>query len=146
MEIMPDFHPVILHFPIVLFWTGLVFDLLSWVWKKQTYPAGHWIIIAAALMSIPTVITGLMAADELPPSPDIIHHRNMALITASFGLLHAAFRLYILMKNKIFRGSLLVLLSLINVGLVSLTAEYGGIVAFKKGIFLRPSSEPLQPR
>ncbi|MBS0615983.1 MAG: hypothetical protein JSR58_05470 [Verrucomicrobia bacterium] len=136
---MPDFHPVVLHFPIVLFWTGLVFDLINWVWKKQTYPAGHWIIIAAALMSIPTALTGLLAMDEVPLNADVIHHRNMALITVSFGLLHAAFRFYILLKHKIFKSILLVVLSVVNVALVSITAELGGIVAFHKGIFLKPS-------
>lgn len=128
---MPDIHPLLVHFPIVLFWTGLVFDLIGWAWKKQTYPAGHWIIIAAALMSIPTALTGLLASMQYAPSIEIDHHRNMAIATVSFGLLHAAFRFYILRKNKIFNGGLLVLLSLINVALVSTTAAYGGIVEEK---------------
>ena len=135
-----EFHVVILHFPIVLFWTGLVFDLLGWIWKCKVYPTGHWIIIAAALLAIPTVLTGLEAADEFPGNSAVILHRNMALITLAVGLCQAAFRLYLVMKKKAFRSSILVLFSLINVLLVSITAEFGGVIAFGKGVIVKPKS------
>jgi uncharacterized membrane protein len=132
-----ELHVVILHFPIVLFWTGLVFDLLGWIWKCQVYPTGHWIIIAAALLAIPTVLTGLEAADAFPGNPAVILHRNMALITLAVGFCHAVLRLYLVLKKKTFRSSLLVFFSLINVLLVSITAEFGGVIAFGKGILIK---------
>lgn len=134
-------HTVLLHFPIVLFWTALVYDLLGWVWKLKTYPAGHWIVVIAAVMAIPTVITGLLAADDIPETPTILTHRNLALATLAYGFLHAVFRLTLIVKKKSFNQSLLVLFSLVNVLLISITAEYGGKVAFGRGLFLAPEEK-----
>jgi uncharacterized membrane protein len=127
-----QWHVVILHFPIVLFWTALVYDLLGAVWKKDVYPAGHWIVIAAALLTIPTVLTGLDRSEEYLTNPYIFIHRNFALATLVFGLFHGAFRYLLINRKKRANRVLLVVLSLINVTLVSITAEYGGKIAFGK--------------
>lgn len=136
-----DLHPVILHFPIVLLWTAFVYDLLGWIWKFRVYPAGHWILIAAALMAIPTVITGLIAADDQPPYPDIPIHRNLALATLAYSLIHAAFRFFLIYRKKSLKPFIFVLLSFFNVLLVTITAEYGGRVAFGQGVFTTPPPE-----
>ena len=55
-------HVVLIHFPIALFLASVVFDLLA-QWKKNaTLAAVAWYnLLFAALMAIPTVITGLLA-------------------------------------------------------------------------------------
>lgn len=125
-----DFHPVILHFPIVLLWTALIFDLL------KAYPAGHWLVISAALLAIPTVITGELAADHRPPCSFVEIHEALGITTLSFSLCHAAFRYFVLLKKKKIPHFIFVGLCLVNVILVTVTAEFGGAVAFGKGIFL----------
>lgn len=136
-----DWHVIILHFPIVLFWTAFVYDLLGWVMKFKVYPAGHWIVIIATLIAIPTVLTGIEYAEAHPPNPDITIHHNWALATLSYALLHASLRLYIIVAKKSFKSLLFVCLSFINVLLVSITAEYGGAAAFGKAIFITPHEE-----
>ncbi|MBS0647741.1 MAG: hypothetical protein JSS10_00785 [Verrucomicrobia bacterium] len=126
-------HVILLHFPIVLFWTALVYDLLGAVWKVHVYPAGHWIVIVAALLTIPTVITGLDRAEDFVGNPYILLHRNFALATLVFALFHGAFRLLLVSRKKKVSKVLLVILSLISVTLVSITAHFGGEVAFGKG-------------
>jgi uncharacterized membrane protein len=125
---------VILHFPIVLFWTAFVYDLLGAVWKVHVYPAAHWILIVGAVLAIPTVFTGLEMAELRVGNPYVLIHRDWALATFSFALLHAAFRLYLIVRHRTVNKYILIFLSLITVSLVSITAEYGGRVAFGKTI------------
>lgn len=125
------FHPVLLHFPIVLLFTALAFDIL----KKST--TAHWIVIVAAAIAIPTVITGLEASETYHPGLAFIEiHERWALITLSYTILHALFRAYILLKKRVFSLYLFIALSLVNVALVSVTAEYGGMVTRGVGIWI----------
>jgi uncharacterized membrane protein len=128
-----QWHVIFLHFPIVLFWTALVYDLLGAVRKVQVYPAGHWIVIIAALLTIPTVIAGLDRAEDFVEDPNILLHRNFALATLVFALFHGFFRFLLVTRKKKASKALLVFLSLINVILISITAHYGGEVAFGNG-------------
>jgi uncharacterized membrane protein len=123
-------HVILLHFPIVLFWTALVYDLLGAVWKVHVYPAGHWIAIIAALLTIPTVLTGLDRAEDFVEDPRILIHRNFALATLVFALFHGVFRFLLVSRKKKAPKVLLVILSLISVTLVSITAHFGGEIAF----------------
>jgi uncharacterized membrane protein len=55
-------HVVLIHFPIALFLAGVAFDFLAH-WKKQRLLAAtaYYNFFAAALMTIPVLITGLLA-------------------------------------------------------------------------------------
>ena len=128
-----EWHVIILHFPIVLFYTGLVFDLLGALFKVKVYPAGHWIVIMAAVLTIPTVITGLELTDAFEKNKYFIIHRNWGLATLAFGLLHGYYRCYILKKHKMVHPWILSGLSLVSVFLVSMTADWGGLVGFGYG-------------
>jgi uncharacterized membrane protein len=133
-----DFHPALLHFPIVLFFTVLVFDCLFLMGKiKESYYAAHWIVIVAAILAIPTVITGLYASElGHADNPYILIHRNWALTTLAYSLGHAIFRAYVIRKKRIFPAYVFVLISLINVGLIAVTGEYGGLITRGKGFWI----------
>ena len=55
-------HPLLVHFPIALFSTGLFFDILYRVFNKEELDhAGFWTMLMA-LISVPfTIISGLIA-------------------------------------------------------------------------------------
>jgi uncharacterized membrane protein len=55
-------HVVLIHFPIALFIAGVAFDVLGH-WRKEALlaAAASYNFLAAALMTVPTVITGLLA-------------------------------------------------------------------------------------
>jgi uncharacterized membrane protein len=55
-------HVVLIHFPIALFIAGVAFDALA-QWKKQRLlaAAAYYNLFAAALMTIPVLITGVLA-------------------------------------------------------------------------------------
>ncbi|MBP7074761.1 MAG: DUF2231 domain-containing protein [Rhabdochlamydiaceae bacterium] len=125
-----QFHVVVLHFPIVLFWTAFVYDILGAFFKVNSYPAAHWFLMIAAATAVPTVITGLLAFHFKADNPYVLIHRNWALITFSFAFFYALYRFYLLHKRSPGPKILLVILSGITVLLISITAEYGGKVAF----------------
>ena len=55
-------HVVLIHFPIALFLAGVAFDFLAH-WKKQRLlaAAAYYNFFAAALTTIPVLITGILA-------------------------------------------------------------------------------------
>lgn len=143
-----ELHPAIIHFPIVLIFMALVFDIFFWFKEREIFQSiAGWLVMIAAIIIIPTAITGFLASDFYPEGdPDVTRHQYMAIATAIFTFGYAIFRGYALFNNKIYPLYLFLILSLINVGLVTLTAEFGGIVVRGKGIIfdsLRPKGTPL---
>jgi uncharacterized membrane protein len=143
-----EFHPAIIHFPIVLIFTAFVFDILYWLKKITIFQTiANWLLIIVAVILIPVALTGFLAKDFYPlGDPDVLRHQNMAIVTAIYTIGYALFRGYVLFNHKIFSVYLFLILSLINVGLINTTAEFGGIVVRGKGIMtdsLRPTGSPL---
>ena len=74
-------HPIFNHFPIALFVTSVGFDLLAW-WRPQVRVNGWPLLWIAALMAVPTTITGLIAHipyenTDLPAlPPDVVKSRG----------------------------------------------------------------------
>ena len=55
-------HVVLIHFPIALFFTAVVFDLIAYWTKRRTFAgAAYYNLLAAALATIPTFVTGIIA-------------------------------------------------------------------------------------
>ena len=55
-------HVVLIHFPIALFTAAVAFDYLSFLTKSRSLAsAAYFNLLGAALVSIPTVVTGLLA-------------------------------------------------------------------------------------
>jgi uncharacterized membrane protein len=55
-------HVVLIHFPIALFIAGVAFDFLA-QWTKQRFlaAAAYCNLLAAAVMAVPTLVTGVLA-------------------------------------------------------------------------------------
>ncbi len=55
-------HVVLIHFPIALFIMGVAFDFLAqWTGKKSLADAARFNLLAAAVSTLPTLATGLLA-------------------------------------------------------------------------------------
>ena len=55
-------HVVLIHFPIALFIIGVLFDFLAqWTKKPLLAAAAYYNLFAAALTTIPVLITGILA-------------------------------------------------------------------------------------
>src|SRR5215472_1881455 len=55
-------HVVLIHFPIALFIAGAAFDFLAqWTKRRALALVAYWNFLVAALATIPTMLTGLLA-------------------------------------------------------------------------------------
>lgn len=128
-EAIGRFHPVFLHFPIVLFTAALVCDLLNYFNKVKAFTAGHWFIIFGTLACIPTIVTGLAAAESFDPTdPILIKHLYLGYATGICGSLYAGLRISAMWWPLPLRPVHYVWLSILMVALVSWASDYGGLI------------------
>lgn len=136
-----ELHPAIIHIPIALIIGTLIFDFLFWVTKREIFQTiAGWSIIVAAITLVPTAFTGFLAKEfYAADDPDVLRHQYMAIATALFTISYAIFRGYVFATQRIYSIYLFLLLSLLNVVLVSITAEFGGSVVRGEGIIINSS-------
>src|SRR3984893_19431168 len=63
-----NFHPVFVHFPIVLWFAALLFELLA-VWRRsdEMQRTASRMLYLGTLAAIVTILTGLVAEKSVPP-------------------------------------------------------------------------------
>jgi uncharacterized membrane protein len=60
--IIPNFHVILIHFPIAMLGAGVMIELFSFLWRRSSFrTAGQWMILLGTLGAIPAVTTGLYA-------------------------------------------------------------------------------------
>ena len=124
-----QFHPLFLHFPIVLFTAALITDLLNYFGKTHVFAAGHWLIIAGVIFCIPTIITGLEASLSFAPDNYLIEkHRFLGFATGITGSFYAGLRISAMLWKLPLKPLHYVFLSVLLVALVSWTSDYGGLI------------------
>lgn len=124
-----QFHPIFLHFPIVLFTAALIADLLNYFGKKRAFVAGHWLIIIGVITCIPTIITGLAAEVNFNPNDYLLQkHRSLGFATGISGSLYAGLRISTILWNLSLKPIHYLFLSVLLVALVSWTSDYGGLI------------------
>jgi len=91
---MPDPHPFMVHFPVGLLVTGLLFDLTGTALShRELTRAGWWVQLSGTIMLAAAITTGMLAAQRSPPPQGatsvLDFHQQMAFfVTALFaGLL-----------------------------------------------------------
>jgi len=103
VEIIPNWHPIFVHFTIALLSLSVVFYLVAFI--KQTSPLqthwhtyARWNLWLGAGFSIATAIAGWFAYNSVthdtPSHAAMTDHRNWALITISVFLVLAAWEFY----------------------------------------------------
>jgi len=144
METLADFHPMIVHFPIVLFILYFLFESSGIILDKEYLSKSALIILGiGVLAAVNGVLTGNQAAELIDvmnlhsqiPEELIEEHEEWATITLWFYSFVLALRVYISSKNK-FTGKLryiFIALSLIGCYLIYETAEHGGKLVYKYG-------------
>jgi uncharacterized membrane protein len=60
--VIPNYHVILIHFPLGLLGIGLLIELLSFLWKKSSFHlAGRWMILLGTLALAPLVTSGIFA-------------------------------------------------------------------------------------
>ncbi len=129
-------HPKMVHFPIALFFTALVFDVLSLVFRKKAlHQSAIYLYVFAALLTPLVVRTGIWEAERLHLNhPLLTKHSLMAQRTMWVSLMSLPVLWFL--KNefaKYFRAVFLIVL-LATVGLVAYTGHLGGQMVYEYGV------------
>lgn len=146
IEVIPNWHPIFVHFTVALFTTSVGFYTLAYVLNKfQLFPklvheieiVVRWCLWVVGILVIGTVLAGLQAYNtvrhDAPSHLAMADHRNWALITAT-GILVASFwsgwRTY---RHKTITIVFLIYLLIIQ-GLLMTTAWKGAELVFRHGL------------
>ena len=129
------FHPVLVHFPIALFISAFIMNLLGIALKKDFLQQSAWHIFILAISITPlTVITGLMEENRLHFKHRILDlHKIFALLTLGTSLISFGLLWLIKRENeKAFRALFLITLLVIII-FVSLAGYFGGRMVYEYG-------------
>jgi uncharacterized membrane protein len=135
-EIIPNWHPVLVHYTIALLSISALFFLAARIFKKDSlYTVGKWNLWLGALITIVTVLVGLQAsgnvAHDARSHAAMMNHRNWALGTASiFGFL-AAWSFY--KHRKSTPTVTFTLLLLLASSALAITGYKGGELVYRHG-------------
>jgi uncharacterized membrane protein len=80
--ISPNWHPLLIHYPIALLVTGVLIEILSSVRPAGGFrAAGRWMMLLGTLLAIPTVTAGIYAFRSVvqPGAMDIDNHWQQAI-------------------------------------------------------------------
>jgi uncharacterized membrane protein len=138
----PNFHPLVVHFPIVLVLTAAVVDLVDVVFERSPWlrTATTTLYVTGALSLIVAFFTGREAgATVLVPGmayPVLTAHRQWALVTTGYCIIVAALRL-VLLRGEAGRSRrrrvLLLGIGLVSIVLIQQTAERGARLVYEFG-------------
>jgi uncharacterized membrane protein len=138
----PNFHPLVIHFPIVLVMTAAVVDLVDVAFERSAWlkAATTTLYVTGALSLIVAYLTGTQAASTvLIPGmahPVLNAHRQWALVTMAYCVVVATLRLIVLRgdRGRSRRRRIALLgLGLVSVVLVQQTAERGARLVYEFG-------------
>jgi uncharacterized membrane protein len=135
IKLWQHLHGATSHFPIAGMILAFLFDFGSVIFRRPSWRCvGFWTLIAAAVVSVPTVLSGLSAqygwfGIEKWQADHLVLHRNLALFGAGAAIVLALWRT--VRKDDLKGGEWIAYLALLAVatGLIGFTGYYGAYVA-----------------
>lgn len=146
---MPNLHPMVVHFPIALLSSFLALEILSQILKIESLKTGaSWMLYIGTLGALAAVLAGFRAA-SIVEHEEVTHaimetHEHLALAVLLLAVILSVWR--ILCRGKFKRTTLwLVYLALafLMVGLMSFTADYGGLMVYTHGVGVKAAQKPV---
>lgn len=139
IEIIPNIHPLLVHFSVAIIVLSGLMQLVLWMSKSSAGNASiittqKWLISLGAIFVVATVLSGLNAASTVNHDTlshlAMLDHRNWALPTAGIYLFGTA--IFYLLPTK--RSSLAGIIFIISLVLVTITAFKGGELVYRHGL------------
>ena len=134
--LLEPLHPKMIHFPVALFTTALILELLGFVSKKDVWHQSALILyVLAALMTPLVVRTGMWEVERIGLSHSILNsHRQFALWTMWVSLMSLPV-LYLLYKEcRQWIKPVFVCLLIAVAVCVTLAGHYGGTMVYEYGV------------
>lgn len=165
----PNFHVILIHYPLGLLTIGTLIELFSFLWRRHSFrAAGRWMILIGTLLAVPTTLSGIYALwDVANPTHDeanwhqiataghltdpqwkfLIYHLRMMAIATAISLVAVVTWLG---SSDDWRRRLhvpLTVLLLGSVGLMVAGSWYAGETVYTQGtaVKLPPTSMPDAP-
>ena len=132
------FHPMLVHFPIALLFTSVLFDAAGAWFKRESFRDGAlWLLILGLLGGAAAAIAGDWAeeaAEKAGIAESMIEtHETFAFVTLGiFGMLLLG---RLVLRNQFTRKTLVpyFLIAAIGLGTLSATGHYGGDLVYEQG-------------
>ena len=142
-QIIPNFHPIVVHFPIALTIIALLLSIASHTRRShpisgQLAAAGHFVLWLAAIGAVTAVFFGWLAYNSISNHDDAGHaamllHRSWAVPTAIGLVLLASWDAWKYRVNELISVPMLILLLLLSQA-IALTGWLGGELVYRHGI------------
>lgn len=138
IEIIPNWHPIFVHFTVGLFGISALFYLAAVLLKQHhLLLVARWNLWIGALITIGTVLAGWYAyntvAHDGPSHAAMTDHRNWALATAAVFLLLALWAFFRQRGAKTV-SLIFVIVIVAAAGMLAVTGYKGGEVVYRHGI------------
>lgn len=150
MEIIPNWHPIFVHFTVALLSiSALLFTVHVLMpdgdLKQQYYTVARWNLWLGAGFVVVTLATGWYAYNTVthddPSHLAMTDHRNWAFVTATVFLVLAVWSWRIHVRHKIVQP-VFALAMLAGTGLLGATAWHGGELVFRHGLGVMSLPQP----
>jgi len=138
---LPNFHPMVVHFPIALIFIAVLADIFG-LFKKQS----DWInwtavslYVLAALGAIAAFLTGRAALETVTVPAQaravLTGHENLALYTMWSMIVYGGIRvLFLFITVKAYIKNALIIPAIGIIVLISITADRGGELVYAHGV------------
>jgi uncharacterized membrane protein len=141
-SIFAGIHPKVVHFPVALFTTYSVLEIIGIAFNKEFISKSALLILCLGVMTaFFAVLTGNQAATEFgfwneKSSVLLNEHQNYATYLLWFSVLICGFRIFVVLKKKFigFTKYVFILFACIILFLVYQTGIHGGDLVKKYGI------------
>jgi uncharacterized membrane protein len=146
IEIVPNWHPIFVHFTVALFSTSVGFYTLAYLLPKlRLFPklasdfevVARWCLWVVGIMVIITVLAGIQAFNtvkhDAPSHLAMTDHRNWAVPTACAMVLAAFWSLWNAYRRKAITIPFILALVIVQ-GLILSTAWRGAELVFRYGL------------
>ena len=125
-----EIHPLIVHFPIALFSTGLLSDLLARLFQKdELETVGFWLMLTALISSPFAIISGLIVFFEEGSFLDLLQFQHGLLEVSAFFLFAALFwvriQFQMAFRYSTLKSNIYILLHCLVVGILFYGAHLG---------------------
>ena len=135
---MHPIHPMVVHFPIALLITSVVFDFLATRWHHKSFQdAGFYTLIAGLLGAAVAVLTGAMAEelaeDKGIPESVLEIHEALGYATLLFFIGLLALRLLMRWKLISERPALYLAMGVAGIVILSAAGYFGGSLVYDFG-------------
>ena len=143
IEIIPNWHPLFVHFTVALFAMGWLFyflvlfagrrDSLTQQWRA----AARWNLWSGMLLTVFTLVAGLDAYNTVDHDTEshlaMTDHRNWALVTAGLFAMVSAWSVWLARRGQS-EGIVFFLVLTLATGLLASTAWRGGELVYRHGL------------